>query len=109
MAPPSNPTPIPTTGPKNPDGPDTAGTATTKGSECASGQSDASTENVKKQFYGTIDLDPLTAKMQLSEIFNEVVEQFTTKTGVKLKLSVEIQASSRAGFDESTQRAVKAC
>jgi hypothetical protein len=61
----------------------------------------------KEQFYGTIDLDPLTAKIQFSEIINEVVEQFTTKTGVDIKISVEIEARSRAGFDESTQRAVK--
>ena len=45
--------------------------------------------------------------MQFSDIINEVVEQFTTKTGVNLKISVEIEASSSAGFDESTQRAVK--
>jgi len=45
--------------------------------------------------------------MQFSEIINGVGEQFTTKIGVNLKISVEIESSSRAGFDESTQRAVK--
>jgi hypothetical protein len=106
LTPPSDP-PIPEPGPENPDGPEAGGTGTNNGSEGKGGQSDGPSGSVKKQFYGTIDLDPLTAKMQFSEIINEVVEQFTTKTGVNLKISVEIEASSRAGFDESTQRAVK--
>jgi uncharacterized protein len=62
---------------------------------------------VKKQFYGTVSLEPLTAKIEFNDIVNEVVEQFTTKTGVKLKISVEIEATLDVGFDESTQRAVK--
>jgi len=106
LTPPSD-LPIPEPGPENPDGPEAGETGTNNGSEGKGGQSDGPSGSVKKQFYGTIDLDPLTAKMQFSQIINEVVEQFTTKTGVNLKISVEIEASSRAGFDESTQRAVK--
>ena len=107
LTPPPDPTPIPQPGPENPDAPEPGGTGTNNGSEGEGGQSDGPSGSVKKQFYGTIDLDPLTAKMQFSDIINEVVEQFTTKIGVNLKISVEIEASSTAGFDESTQRAVK--
>lgn len=38
---------------------------------------------------------------------DEVVQQFTAKLGVNVKISVEIKASSRDGFDESMQRTVK--
>lgn len=61
----------------------------------------------KKQFYGTISLDPVKAKMDFATIIEEVVQQFTAKLGVNVKISVEIEATSRDGFDESMQRTVK--
>jgi len=61
----------------------------------------------KKQFYATTNLDPVKAKMDFATIVDEVVEQFTSKIGVKVKISVEIQAKSVRGFDESLQRSVK--
>jgi hypothetical protein len=66
------------------------------------------TTPAKKHFYGTISLDPIKAKMDFATIVDEVVEQFTSKLGVDVKISVEIQATSnREGFDEAMQRAVK--
>jgi uncharacterized protein len=66
------------------------------------------TTPAKKHFYGTIGLDPIKAKMDFATIVDEVVEQFTSKLGVDVKISVEIQATShRDGFDEAMQRAVK--
>ena len=62
---------------------------------------------IKKQFYGTIDLDPIRAKMQFSEIVDEVVQQFTAKLGVDVEISIEVRAASRDGFDESVQRTIK--
>lgn len=61
----------------------------------------------KKQFYGTISLDPVKAKMDFATIMDEVVQQFTAKLGVNVKISVEIEANSQNGFDESMQRTVK--
>ena len=61
----------------------------------------------KKQFYGTISLDPVKAKMDFATIIDEVVQQFTAKLGVYVKISVEIEATSRDGFDETMQRTVK--
>lgn len=61
----------------------------------------------KKQFYGIISLDPVKAKMDFATIIDEVVQQFTAKLGVNVKISVEIEATSRDGFDESMQRTVK--
>lgn len=61
----------------------------------------------KKQFYASIELDPVKAKMQFATIVDEVVQQFTAKLGVEVTISVEIQAKSRDGFDESLQRSIK--
>jgi len=62
---------------------------------------------VKKQFYGTVNLDPIKAKMDFANIVDEVVQQFTAKLGVEVRISVEIQANSSTGFDEALQRSVK--
>ncbi len=61
----------------------------------------------KKQFYGTISLEPVKAKMDFATIIDEVVQQFTAKLGVDVKISVEIEAKSRDGFDEAMQRTIK--
>lgn len=61
----------------------------------------------KTQFYGSTSLDPILAKKQFADLVDEVVQQFTTKTGIRVRISVEIQAESTAGFDDGLQRAVK--
>jgi len=46
--------------------------------------------------------------MDFATIVDEVVEQFTSKLGVEVKISIEIQATSiREGFDEAMQRSIK--
>jgi hypothetical protein len=62
---------------------------------------------VKKQFYGSIELDPILAKKQFADLVDEVIQQFTVRTGVKVKIAIEIQAESATGFDDGLQRAVK--
>ena len=66
-----------------------------------------SSEPTKTQFYGTVDLDPILAKKQFADVVDEIVQNFTTRTGVTVKISVEIQAESGVGFDASLQRTVK--
>lgn len=84
------------------------GTVTTPPSPGGMGGAGTPTPAVtKKQFYGTISLDPVKAKMDFATIMDEVVQQFTAKLGVNVKISVEIEASSQDGFDESMQRTVK--
>ena len=61
----------------------------------------------KTRFYGTVKLNDTSAKMEFSDIVDEVLEQFTTKTGVKVNISIEIEAEHAQGFDEALQRAVK--
>lgn len=62
---------------------------------------------VKTEFYGTIDLDPVKAKLDFATLVDEIVEQFTLRSGVQVKIAVEIRASSTTGFDEGLQRTVK--
>ena len=63
--------------------------------------------SIKKQFYGNTDLDPVKAKIDFATIVDEVVQQFTSKLGVEVSISVEIQAKSKDGFDEALQRTIK--
>ena len=63
--------------------------------------------SAKKRYYGTVTLDPIKAKMDFATIMDEIVQQFTTKLGVDVTISVEIQAQSKDGFDEGLQRIVK--
>lgn len=62
---------------------------------------------VKKQFYGSIELDPIQAKKQFADLVDEVVQQFTIRPGVKVRIAIEIQADSTTGFDGGLQRTVK--
>lgn len=67
----------------------------------------ASAASAKTQFYASIDLDPIQAKRQFADLVDEVVQQFTTRQGVKVKVAVEILVESTTPFDEGLQRAVK--
>ena len=87
-------------------GGDTPRVAESRGSDYGT---DGSTSRpmLKHQFYAAIDLDPIQAKMQFSDLVDEVVLQFTQRPGVEVKIAIEIQAESPTGFDEGLQRAVK--
>ena len=61
----------------------------------------------KRMFFGTVELDPIKAKLQFSDVADEVLMLFTQKPGVKIRISVEIEAESSAGFDDGMQRAVR--
>ena len=61
----------------------------------------------KRVFFGTVELDPVKAKLQFTDVVDEVLMQFASRAGVKIKVSVEIHAESDAGFDDSIQRAVR--
>lgn len=65
------------------------------------------TPNKSQHFYGTINLDPVKAKIDFAKIVDEVLLQFTSKPNAKVRISIEIQADNRDGFDESLQRAVR--
>ena len=62
---------------------------------------------LKKQFYGTVALNPVTATMNFSDIVNEVVQHFTAKIDTEVTIKVEVEAKSSSGFDETLQRTIK--
>jgi predicted AAA+ superfamily ATPase len=61
----------------------------------------------KKHFFGSIELDAIQAKKQFADLVDEVVLQFTSRPGVKVRIAIEIQAEAATGFDDGLQRAVK--
>lgn len=61
----------------------------------------------KKHFFGSIELDAIQAKKQFADLVDEVVLQFTSRPGVKVRIAVEIQAEAGTSFDDGLQRAVK--
>lgn len=63
--------------------------------------------SIKKQFYGSIELDAIQAKKQFADLVDEVVLQFTSRPGIKVRIAIEIEAESATGFDDNVQRAVK--
>lgn len=62
---------------------------------------------LKKRFYGSLELDPILAKAKFADVVDEVIQQFSARTGVKVRVSIEIEADSALGFDDGLQRAVK--
>jgi hypothetical protein len=61
----------------------------------------------RKHFFGSIELDAIQAKKQFADLVDEVVLQFTSRPGVKVRIAIEIQAEAATGFDDGLQRAVK--
>ena len=77
-------------------------TSTSQNSEKRSGVS-----LVKKRFYGCGEVDPITAKIEFSQIVDEVIAQFTSRPNAKVTIKVEIEAEDEKGFDENLQRAIR--
>jgi uncharacterized membrane protein YgcG len=69
--------------------------------------SSSTASNKKTMFFGSVELDPIKAKLQFSDVAEEVLMLFTQRPGVKVRISVEIEAESPAGFDDGIQRAVR--
>ena len=64
-------------------------------------------QTLKTQFYGSIELEAIQAKKQFADVVDEVILYFTSRAGVKVKITVDIQAEATAGFDEGVQRTVR--
>ncbi|MFT4178797.1 MAG: DUF499 domain-containing protein, partial [Thermomonas sp.] len=59
------------------------------------------------RFFGTAELDPLRAALQFSDIVEEVVGQFTSIAGARVRIKIDIEAEHEAGFGDGAVRAVK--
>ena len=60
----------------------------------------------RTHFFARAELNPLKAKMEFGNIFDEIITQFSEKSGVTVHLSIEIDATATEGFDENLQRSV---
>jgi uncharacterized protein len=63
--------------------------------------------NLPQRFFGTVEVDADVATLDFSTIVNEVIQNFTAQTGVEVKITVEIEAQYREGFQATLQRAIK--
>lgn len=61
----------------------------------------------KRRFFATADIPAVNSKMAFAAMVDEVIQQFTAKPGVRVRISLDVEAESEAGFDESVQRTVK--
>lgn len=64
-------------------------------------------ETLPIRFYGTLNLDPITAALDFSQVMNEVIANFTSQSGVQVDITIDITANCQDGFAISTQRVVK--
>jgi len=61
----------------------------------------------KKRFYSTISIDPVAGAGQFADVMQEVVQHFSSQHGVKVTISVEIEAIHPVGFDSKIQGTVR--
>lgn len=67
----------------------------------------AATPVLPNRFFGIVEVEADTATMDFSTIVNEVIQHFSAQMGVDVRVTVEIEARSKNGFDTVLQRAVK--
>lgn len=61
-----------------------------------------SADAAKKSFFGTIELDPIDPVVKMNDVLENVITLFTAKPGVKVTLTLDIEASSDKPFDKNT-------
>lgn len=61
----------------------------------------------KTRFFGVVELDPLKAQMQFSEIQRELIHHLQTAANAKVRIRVDIEAKNSDGYDESQIRTVR--
>lgn len=59
-----------------------------------------------KEFYGSVDVNPATAKMRMVELAEEIINVLASEPQAKLKVSVEIVAEFPDGVSDQVKRAV---
>ena len=71
--------------------------------EGSSGQSDKRA----RRFHGSVSLEPVTAALDFSSIAEEILQHFTSRTDMRVNITVEISAETDNEMDETLQRIVK--
>jgi hypothetical protein len=60
----------------------------------------------KKRFFGTVELNPLTAKRDFATVVDEVILHFTTVAGAKVRLRVDLEVEGSVSFSDAVVRIV---
>lgn len=63
--------------------------------------------SLMKRFYATVDLQPEKMGLEASNIAHEIIGLLRTKYHAEVKVTLEIQAFDRDGYDENVQRSVR--
>ena len=63
-------------------------------------------EEIKNLFFGSKNLNAISAKMEFSQLIDEIAQHFTSQFGVDVKIRVEIEAQTKEKFDNNLQRTV---
>jgi hypothetical protein len=58
-------------------------------------------------FFGSVEINPITASLEFSKVVSELVELFTAQAGTRVKIRVDIEAHDDRGFNEVTVRAAR--
>jgi predicted AAA+ superfamily ATPase len=98
---------IPGEGKQGDKGADPDSTATGGGAIADPPPPDPRQSPTMKRFYATVDLQPEKMSLEASNIANEIIALLKSKYHAEVKVTLEIEASDREGFDENTQRAVR--
>lgn len=69
--------------------------------------SDPSTSPAFTRFYGTAELDPVSATLQFSKLAGELVELFSATVGTRVRIKVDIEAEAPTGFSDGIVRAAR--
>jgi hypothetical protein len=64
-------------------------------------------KEVFRRFHGAAKLDANNASLQFSDINQEIIQHFSSKYGTKVTITLEIEAVSDSGFDDSIRRTVQ--
>jgi hypothetical protein len=64
-------------------------------------------QEVFRRFHGSIKLNPISASLDFSTITQEIIQHFSCKLGTSVNITLEIEAVSDKGFDDSLRRTVQ--
>ena len=60
-----------------------------------------------RRFHGSVRLNPISASLDFSTIAQEIIQHFSCKLGTRVNITLEIEAISDKGFDDSLRRTVQ--
>ena len=64
-------------------------------------------QEVLRRFHGSVKLNPISASLDFSTIAQEIIQHFSCKLGTRVNITLEIEAESDNGFDDSLRRTVQ--